>query len=113
MPKGPFSRIVERISGENSIEQSPENELPETDEDGNNFLNAPQYRFTLNSSPSPTNDSQNCPATFKVIVNPPSPSASIKSKHDHNYSFHNLFPHLRRFSNDSMEKCKLKIFNFK
>lgn len=48
----------------------------------------------------------NFPPTISVIVDPPSPSISIESKHNVNMD-KKLKPSIRRSSGDGMEKCKL------
>lgn len=45
------------------------------------------------------------PPAISVIVNPPSPSASVKSRRDSDLRFFNS--KLRRCSGGSMEKCEL------
>lgn len=90
-------------------EEDEEEEEEEEDygERSADLLNAPVCRFKVTSSPSPSNESPNFPPAISVIVDPPSPSASVKSKHDHEFGFGQLGSFIRRYSGGSMERCKL------
>ncbi|CAB0028376.1 unnamed protein product [Trichogramma brassicae] len=81
----------------------------EEDERGD-LLNAPVCRFTVNSSPDPSNDiSPNFPPAISVVVDPPSPSASVKSKFEPDLGILNhLFPH-RGPDSGSMERLSVEL----
>ena len=69
------------------------------------FLNAPICRFTVTSNQILPNDNlKKFPPAISVIVDPPSPSISVKSKHENDFGFQ-LESHFRTFSGGSMEKC--------
>lgn len=91
-------------------EEDEEEEEEEEDygERSTDMLNAPVCRFKVTSSPSPSNDnnSPKFPPAISVIVDPPSPSTSVKSKHD-DFGFGQLGSFIRRYSGGSMERRKL------
>ncbi|XP_058801772.1 diacylglycerol kinase eta isoform X2 [Phymastichus coffea] len=108
-PIGPFGSILEKMSLNDQFnEQSPED--LEDDNKSADLLNAPVCRFKVTSSSSPSNDnSPNFPPAISVVVDPPSPSASVKGKHETDFNFHNLSSYFRRFSGTSMEKLSVEL----
>ncbi|XP_016844045.2 diacylglycerol kinase eta isoform X3 [Nasonia vitripennis] len=107
-PLGPFGNIIEKTKSDQSNEQSPEDN--EEEEKSGDLLNAPVCRFTVTSSPSPSKDnSPNFPPAISVIVDPPSPSTSVKSKQDNDFGFHRLGAEFRRYSRGSMEKLSVEL----
>lgn len=68
-------------------------------------LLSPVCCFTVSSETTPTNEKpNNFPPTISVIINPPSPSMSIESKHDSDIGY-KMSPYLGRHNGESMEKC--------
>ncbi|XP_011501604.1 PREDICTED: diacylglycerol kinase eta [Ceratosolen solmsi marchali] len=107
-PIEPFGKIAENTNG---IDQS-NNESIEDDEEGkpSDLLNASVCRFTVTSNSSPSNNnSPKFPPAISVIVDPPSPSVSIKSKNENDYNFYQLGSHFRRYSGESMEKLSVEL----
>ncbi|XP_014219907.1 diacylglycerol kinase eta isoform X2 [Copidosoma floridanum] len=105
-PIGPFSSIVEKFSESESNDPSPEDDQEKLGA----LLDAPVCRFTVTSSPSPSNDnSPNFPPAISVIVDPPSPSASVKSKNENEFGYGHLGAYFRRYSGGSMEKLSVEL----
>ncbi|XP_026670378.1 diacylglycerol kinase eta isoform X3 [Ceratina calcarata] len=72
-------------------------------------LLSPVCCFTVSSDATPTNEKpNNFPPTISVIINPPSPSMSIESKHDSDAEY-KMSPFLRRHINDSMERLSVEL----
>ncbi|KAJ8683494.1 hypothetical protein QAD02_019286 [Eretmocerus hayati] len=110
-PQSQFGSIVERSSGEDDS-----NEASPTQDEGNkkstDFLNAPMSTFKVTSSPNLSNEhSPKFPQHISVIVDPPSPSASIKSKQDNDFGFLGCDSSERRPSCASVEKLKVEYLD--
>lgn len=85
----------------NEHEKSEKN--PQGGEKITNLL-SPVCCFTVSSDQNETKIAQQMfPPTISVIVDPPSPSTSIGSRHEKENKFNSK---LRRLSGESMEKCK-------
>lgn len=87
----------------NSNEQEKSDKHSQGGEKITNLL-SPVCCFTVSSDQNARKESQQIfPPTISVIVDPPSPSASIGSRHEKE---NKLNSKLRRLSGESMEKCK-------
>ena len=88
-----------------------ENDKDEKNAEGEKISNllSPVCCFTVSSDAHANKEPvQNFPPTISVIVDPPSPSASIGSPYENDEC--KLSSHLRSCSGESMEKCKFLHF---
>ncbi|XP_051164827.1 diacylglycerol kinase eta isoform X4 [Leptopilina boulardi] len=90
----------------NSNENEKNDKHSQSGEKITNLL-SPVCCFTVSSDQNVTNESQQIfPPTISVIVDPPSPSASIGSRHEKE---NKLNSKLRRLSGESMEKLNVEL----
>ncbi|XP_017756456.1 PREDICTED: diacylglycerol kinase eta [Eufriesea mexicana] len=90
-------------TGQNTNET---NKLKDT-QDGKTL--SPVCCFLVSSDTTPTNEKcNNFPPTISVIINPPSPSMSIKSQHDSDVEY-KMDPYLIQHTGESMERLSVEL----
>ncbi|XP_034189721.2 diacylglycerol kinase eta isoform X3 [Osmia lignaria lignaria] len=84
--------------------QTTKNSVIETENKSKHNIGSSGQNNTTTTNEKPNN----FPPSISVIINPPSPSASIESQHDSDGGY-KMSPYLRRYNDESMEKLSVEL----